>query len=128
MATRSRIAIQNKDGTLWSVYCHWDGQVYHNGKILVEHYETEEQVRFLINQGDMSSLDIKPQLCEHYHRKSPHDEPLIILGSLSFEQVVQQAKTEGSDFLYLFKDGDWWVKVLNTRLREENLQLVFSLI
>ena len=125
MATRSRIAIQNKDGTLWSVYCHWDGQVYHNGKILVEHYETEEQVRFLINQGDMSSLDIKPQLCQHYHRKSPHSEPLTILGSLSLKQVILHAKDEGCEYVYLFKEGDWWIKDVYS---EENPQLVFSLI
>lgn len=125
MATRSRIAIQNKDGTLWSVYCHWDGQAYHNGKILVEHYETEEQVRFLINQGDMSSLDIKPQLCGHYYRESPDDESLIILGSLSFEQLIRHAHAGCSHFVYLFKDDDWWIKDLYS---EEGLQLVSSLI
>ena len=28
MATRSRIAKQNPDGTIKSVYCHWDGYPY----------------------------------------------------------------------------------------------------
>ncbi len=31
MATRSRIAIENQDGSVTSVYCHWDGHIETNG-------------------------------------------------------------------------------------------------
>lgn len=39
-----------------SSYCHWDGYVEHNGKILVEHYQNREDVQELIDGGSMSSL------------------------------------------------------------------------
>ena len=39
MATRSRIAIEKQDGTVDSIYCHWDVYLSHNGKILFNHYD-----------------------------------------------------------------------------------------
>ena len=57
MATRSRIAIENEDGTVTSIYCHWDGYVDHNGMILQEHYNERSKVEALIALGDISYLD-----------------------------------------------------------------------
>lgn len=56
MGTRSRIGIEMPDHTVVSVYCHWDGYVEGNGKILVEHYQNREDVQELIDGGSMSSL------------------------------------------------------------------------
>jgi hypothetical protein len=56
MATRSRIGIELPDHTVVSVYCHWDGYVGHNGKILVQHYQERKDVQELIDGGSMSSL------------------------------------------------------------------------
>jgi hypothetical protein len=56
MATRSRIAIENQDGTVNSVYCHWDGYPEHNGVILFKKYNTQEKVEALIALGSISSL------------------------------------------------------------------------
>lgn len=56
MATRSTIAIQNEDGSVTGIYCHWDGYISHNGTILKDHYTTEARVRELIALGDISSL------------------------------------------------------------------------
>ena len=56
MGTRSTIAIQNQDGTVTGIYCHWDGYTSHNGRILAENYTTESAVRELIALGDISSL------------------------------------------------------------------------
>ena len=56
MATRSRIGIENEDGTVSSVYCHWDGYPSCNGKILVTHYTDREKVKELIALGSISSL------------------------------------------------------------------------
>ena len=56
MATRSRIGIENEDGTVSSVYCHWDGYPSNNGKILVTHYTDREKVKELIALGAISSL------------------------------------------------------------------------
>ena len=57
MATRSRIGIVNEDGTVSSIYCHWDGYPSNNGRILVEDYTDRDKVKSLIELGSISSLD-----------------------------------------------------------------------
>jgi hypothetical protein len=56
MATRSRIGIENENGRIESIYCHWDGHPGTNGKTLAEHYTDAEKVKALIALGDISSL------------------------------------------------------------------------
>ena len=56
MATRSTIALEFADGTVEQVYCHWDGYLAHNGKILQEYYSNPFILRDLIDMGDISSL------------------------------------------------------------------------
>ena len=55
MSTRSSIAIKTADG-IKSIYCHWDGYVDHNGRILKEHYQSPAKRAELIALGDLSSL------------------------------------------------------------------------
>ena len=47
MATRSTIALEFADGTVQQVYCHWDGYIDHNGKILFENYSNPFILRML---------------------------------------------------------------------------------
>jgi len=56
MATRSRIAIENENGTVSSVYSHWDGYPSNNGRILMEHYKDRDKLQKLIDLGSLSSL------------------------------------------------------------------------
>jgi hypothetical protein len=56
MATRSTIALEFADGTIGQVYCHWDGYLVHNGKILLENYSNPFILRDLIDLGSLSSL------------------------------------------------------------------------
>jgi hypothetical protein len=56
MGTRSTIALEFADGTVEQVYCHWDGYLEHNGKILQEYYSNPFILRDLIDLGDISSL------------------------------------------------------------------------
>jgi hypothetical protein len=56
MGTRSRIGYELPDHSVISVYCHWDGHVEHNGRILVEHYQDLDAVTKLIIGGDISAL------------------------------------------------------------------------
>ena len=51
MATRSHIGIKNQDNSVTYIYCHWDGYPGHNGKILLNHYQTEDKVRELMKIG-----------------------------------------------------------------------------
>ena len=56
MGTRSTIALEFADGTVEQVYCHWDGYLGYNGRILQEHYSDPFKLRDLIDLGDISSL------------------------------------------------------------------------
>ena len=58
MGTRSTIALEFADGTVQQVYCHWDGYLDHNGRILQDHYTDPFKLRELIDLGDLSSLGI----------------------------------------------------------------------
>ena len=65
MATRSTISIENTDGTITSVYCHWDGYPSYNGDILQNHYHYDKLAK-LISNGDMSTLHEEIEHCEFY--------------------------------------------------------------
>ena len=56
MGTRSRIGYQLPDNSIVSTYCHYDGYLEGNGRVLAEHYQDREAVRQLIDGGSMSSL------------------------------------------------------------------------
>ena len=56
MATRSTIALLRDNGEVVKVYCHWDGYLDNNGRLLVENYDTADKVEALIAGGDISSL------------------------------------------------------------------------
>jgi hypothetical protein len=56
MGTRSDIIVQRADGKWHRIYVHWDGYLSHNGKILFDHYTSQEQVEKLVALGDLSIL------------------------------------------------------------------------
>jgi hypothetical protein len=56
MGTRSTIALEFADGTVEQVYCHWDGYLSNNGKILQAHYMDPFEVKALVSLGGFSSL------------------------------------------------------------------------
>jgi hypothetical protein len=73
MGTRSTIALEFADGTVQQVYCHWDGYLDHNGRILQDHYSDPFKLRDLIDLGDMSSL--APNIgTQHSFEKAPEGE------------------------------------------------------
>jgi hypothetical protein len=73
MGTRSTIALEFADGTVEQIYCHWDGYLEHNGKILQEHYSDPFKLRDLIDMGDMSSLGERIGT-RHAFEKAPEGE------------------------------------------------------
>ena len=56
MATRSTIAIQLENGSINQVYCHWDGYLSNNGKILMEYYNNAEIIKYLNGEIDTRSV------------------------------------------------------------------------
>jgi hypothetical protein len=57
MGTRSTIALEYADGTVEQVYCHWDGYLSNNGKILAGHYINPFKLKELLALGAFSSLE-----------------------------------------------------------------------
>jgi hypothetical protein len=98
MSTRSTISIETPEG-IRSIYCHFDGFLDHNGKILKEHYDTAEKVNALIDLGDISSLgeDLKKTVAYHRDRKEP----------LHIDKVNTTSDIDTQDYNYLFRDGKW---------------------
>ena len=70
MATRSTIALEFADDTVQQVYCHWDGYIDHNGKILLKHYSDPFKLRDLIDLGNISSLG--PEIGEKHSFENSH--------------------------------------------------------
>jgi hypothetical protein len=56
MATRSTIAMEQPDGRIMQIYCHWDGYLENNGKILKQHYTDRAKIYALMMLGDISNL------------------------------------------------------------------------
>ena len=66
MATRSRIGIELKDGSILSAYHHWDGYPEWLGRILNTHYNSRELASELIDGGDMSAAWGDENRAEYY--------------------------------------------------------------
>ena len=122
MATRSRIAIEKQDGTVESIYCHWDGYPENNGLILVENYTDPEKVQALIDLGDISSLapNVEAAPDTRHTFNDPVDGVVVAYGRDRGETGLGK-KSNGSvpDFFnggfeeygYVFtQEGQWLVK------------------
>lgn len=102
MSTNSYIAICNEDGTIEAAYCHWDGYLAFNGKILNQHYTSEVKVRELINKGGMSSLANTIDEIDFY------GEPAYTY--TDFEECMDDVRNNTSvEFVYLMVKGTWSV-------------------
>jgi len=73
MATRSTIAMKTEDGKVRAIYCHWDGYVGYNGKMLMGEYTDPSKVKQLIDLGDISSL--RKDIGEKHPFDRNYDEP-----------------------------------------------------
>ena len=124
MATRSRIAIENQDGSVTSIYCHWDGHIETNGRILDEAFNTANKLNALIALGDISSLGRSIEDTKAYARDLGED-----LNQTTYEGVEDlfaSGFNSGEEYVYCFiKDGRWLVNEYgsnNVAVLEEALE------
>ena len=119
MSTNSYILIEKEDKKIEGIYCHYDGYLSYNGKMLKEHYNSEEKAQALVNLGGISSFHplLAPE-CEDkhtwddpaenvtiaYHRD--RGEKLKILEANSI--AVFFFKYSYQEYHYLWRDGQWW--------------------
>ena len=121
MATRSRIAIENQDGTVQSIYCHWDGYVSGVGKTLFNHYD-REKLKSLIELGDISVLKESPTNTIAYCRDRGED--LNFTPFPNVPDLFDYGFESGVEYIYcLAKNGIWLVNKLGSNhvaiLKEE---------
>ena len=113
MSTRSRIGYILSDGSVESVYHHFDGYPEWLGVKLVNDFANKYAVRYLMSLGDISSL-------ESYHdwNSNKLNEPIIRTYAQRGEDCPSMfhrteasfhASMENSDceYSYLWKDNEW---------------------
>ena len=122
MATRSRICIELKNGSVLSVYHHWDG--YHEwlGRILRTHYNTRAKAAELIDGGDMSSCWTDDRWDDsadgsygpQYYSQRGQDCPPR-LDANKYEYLA-----DGEEYSYIYTLNDEWI-CYNRHQYEENM-------
>ncbi len=108
MATRSRIGIELSDGSVLSVYHHWDGYPSWLGRILKTHYNSYDQAAELIDGGDMSSAwtnagfnnETVTQGPLYYSQRGENTPP-------RHDANLNEYLSEGEEYAYLFTNGEW---------------------
>lgn len=130
MGTRSRIAVMHGDKCK-SVYCHWDGYLEHNGRILQEHYDSSK-ANHLVALGDLSSLrssigekhafsqfelpadeveaykKLTEDMCTFYGRDRGETDTGFAV-DLTFDSFFERAEGCGAEWYYIMQDGVWYV-------------------
>ena len=108
MSTRSVIAKLDDRG-IQAIYCHNDGYLSNNGKILDQHYANEVKVDNLIAQGDASSLKDTIKDTIFYHRDRGEDNKEAV--NLNNETKLLEHAFESCDaeVVYMFAYGSWYV-------------------
>ena len=130
MATRSRIGIELKDGSILSAYHHWDGYPQWLGRILNTHYNSRQQAADLIDGGDMSCAwtnerwggvneyggQMKEETAEYgaqYYSQRGEDTPP------RYDQTREEFLSDGEEFSYIFTSAGWVCYDMNQFSDEE---------
>jgi hypothetical protein len=113
MATRCRVGLELSDGSVLSIYSHWDGYPEWAGRILHTHYNTREKVEALIDGGDVSCLwtnecwsnDLldrtRQKYGPQYYSQRGEDCPPRL------DSNIGEYLCDGEEYAYLFRNGEW---------------------
>lgn len=139
MSTNSRIGIEQADGTIKSIYCHWDGYPKGNGKTLIEHYTDRAKIESLIALGDLSSLGEQPDPTGRVaHTFEKPEDGITVAYHRDRGEDLNPARTDKSlqafvdsdveEFGYVYTQYGEWMMVDGHRPRElKNLEMILSL-
>jgi hypothetical protein len=117
MATRSNIIVATSS-KYRKIYCHWDGYISGNGKILFEHYNSQERAEELVKEGDMSSLEARcdkpeghnfdskaPGYTVYYGRDRGEEE----VAPRDYDTLAEAIASGVEEFVYLWTGSYWGV-------------------
>ena len=131
MGTRAFIGIENEDGTITSIYNHWDGYPEGVGQKLLNNYNTEDKIRELLSYGDVSNLGEeigeKHDFDTHSNNEKAKDWCLFYNRDREEEDVEAKVSENENDFLknhqedftYLFrpKENKWYFREWKNELK-----------
>lgn len=129
MGTRSAIGIYHGN-KIKGIYCHWDGYLSYNGRILQEYYNSPKTNQ-LIALGNVSSLapeigekhpfsrldtdmsseefDSKYQDMTTFYGRDRNEKGQEYKVFDSGEEFMEYFDSCGCEYFYLMKDGEWFV-------------------
>jgi hypothetical protein len=119
MATRSTISLKTESGYS-TIYCHWDGYPSHTGRLLKEHYDTQEKAEELIKLGSLSYLRkfVKPGDGVSHTFDEPATDVTVaycrdrmegVVPHISGYEDINSVYQDGEEYNYVFEDGKWWL-------------------
>ena len=112
MATRARIGLELKNGSVLSVYHHWDGYPEWLGRVLKTHYNAKSLVEELIDGGDMSSCwtderwdntGVKGVYGPQYYSQRGEDTP-----PRHDDNLIEYLQN-GEEFAYVYTQSEGWL-------------------
>ena len=118
MATRSNIAYKTAEGKIRSIYCHWDGYVANNGKILLENYTDQAKIEALVALGSLSSLGEELGEQQDFDDRSSQKDSWCLAYGRDRGEVDVEAREYDSipdwiddmeEYAYLWNGQDWLV-------------------
>jgi hypothetical protein len=121
MGTRSVIARENADGTVDAIYCHSDGYLSWNGRILAKHYADPAVVDELIALGGLSSLGekigqkvdfgdpaaLRGDQCRAYHRDRGEELQVDKYKNVTKLLCKETLDDFWAEHVYIFRKGGW---------------------
>ena len=122
MGTRSAIGYKTANG-IRAVYCHYDGYVSNNGRILQENYQAAYKICRLIEQGDMGSLQAEPMpTAGSGHSFDTPEQGVVVYYSrdrgetgcetkefANIDEFETEMSSMGCEYFYLFNGQEWIV-------------------
>ena len=129
MSTNARIGLQLADGSILSVYHHWDGYPEWLGVTLKEQYNTKKNIVDLIDGGNMSSCwsdNVYDNEKQEFVKRDPQPEyyggdseaPRL---DGNFDEYAENADS-GEEFLYVYNDK-WEAFAIDTKY-DDNYNVV----
>ena len=107
MATRSAIGYKLPTGEVRGIYCHCDGYVENNGKLLQENYQAAYKIAAMVELGDMSALAAEVADCVYYGRDKGESDVATQTYNDVDDYVTHYA--DGCEYMYLWNGNEWIV-------------------
>ena len=132
MATRSVIAKLDRKNYeeggeyIEAIYCHNDGYLSNNGKILDQHYQGIDKVNELLVMGDISSLKdtIADSTFYHRDRKDPYSRVKAVTLIDETKLLKFAFKECDAEVVYMFAYGSWYVYDNSTTIGDASYQFI----